>query len=120
MHVRAVLTLSLYLLGSARLGSARLGSARLGSARLGARTQPPQGGSAGLLGAFVSLVKTGGLECPLHCVLCIAENSVSTLATRPDDVHTFYSGRTVEVNNTDAEGRRESARALYRLCRALR
>ncbi len=78
------------------------------SARLGARTQSPQGGSAGLLGAFVSLVKTGGLEYPLHCVLCIAENSVSTLATRPDDVHTFYSGRTVEVNNTDAEGRRES------------
>lgn len=24
---------------------------------------------------------------------------------RPDDVHTLYSGRTVEINNTDAEGR---------------
>ena len=26
-------------------------------------------------------------------------------ALRPDDVITLYSGRTVEVNNTDAEGR---------------
>ncbi len=26
-------------------------------------------------------------------------------ATRPDDVHTLYSGKTVEINNTDAEGR---------------
>lgn len=24
---------------------------------------------------------------------------------RPDDIHTLYSGRTVEINNTDAEGR---------------
>lgn len=23
----------------------------------------------------------------------------------PDDIHTLYSGRTVEINNTDAEGR---------------
>lgn len=24
---------------------------------------------------------------------------------RPDDIHELYSGRTVEINNTDAEGR---------------
>lgn len=24
---------------------------------------------------------------------------------RPDDIHTMYSGKTVEINNTDAEGR---------------
>ena len=24
---------------------------------------------------------------------------------RPDDIHTLYSGKTVEINNTDAEGR---------------
>ena len=35
----------------------------------------------------------------------MAENSVSDRATRPDDVHTMYSGKTVEINNTDAEGR---------------
>ena len=27
------------------------------------------------------------------------------IATRPDDIHTLYSGKTVEINNTDAEGR---------------
>lgn len=26
-------------------------------------------------------------------------------AARPDDIHTMYSGKTVEINNTDAEGR---------------
>ena len=35
----------------------------------------------------------------------MAENSVSERATRPDDVHILYSGRSVEINNTDAEGR---------------
>ena len=38
-------------------------------------------------------------------MLCISENSVGPLSTRPDDVHTLLSGKTVEVNNTDAEGR---------------
>lgn len=37
--------------------------------------------------------------------LCLAENMPSGTATRPGDVITMYSGRTVEVNNTDAEGR---------------
>jgi len=65
------------------------------------------GGSAGVLGAFCSLVGAGGLPngAPLYALLCIAENSVAATATRPDDVHTFYSGKTVEINNTDAEGR---------------
>jgi len=27
------------------------------------------------------------------------------LLCSPDDIHTLYSGRTVEINNTDAEGR---------------
>jgi len=62
------------------------------------------GGAAGILGAFRAAVKAGFSE-NLHCVLCLAENAVGPLATRPDDIHTFYSGRTVEINNTDAEGR---------------
>ncbi|OQR99339.1 metalloprotease family M17 [Achlya hypogyna] len=65
------------------------------------------GGAAGLLGAFLATVTSGaaGDEFPLHCILCLAENAVGPLATRPDDVHTMYSGKTVEINNTDAEGR---------------
>merc|ERR1719225_470499 len=62
------------------------------------------GGAAGVLGAFYVAVKNGFKD-RLHCVLCLAENSVGPLATRPDDVHTMYSGKTVEINNTDAEGR---------------
>eukprot|EP00794_Sanderia_malayensis_P018577 gene18577-20440_t len=62
------------------------------------------GGAAGILGAFRAAVKAGFTE-NLHCVLCLAENAVGPLATRPDDIHTMYSGLTVEINNTDAEGR---------------
>ncbi len=63
------------------------------------------GGSAAVLGAFATSVANGGISRPLHALLCIAENSISSVATRPDDVHTMLSGKTVEINNTDAEGR---------------
>lgn len=62
------------------------------------------GGAAAILGAFYAAVK-GGFTQKLHAVFCLAENSVGPLSTRPDDIHTLYSGRTVEINNTDAEGR---------------
>ncbi|XP_011191822.1 probable aminopeptidase NPEPL1 isoform X1 [Zeugodacus cucurbitae] len=62
------------------------------------------GGAAAILGAFYAAIKCGFKE-NLHAVLCLAENAVGPNATRPDDVHTLYSGRTVEINNTDAEGR---------------
>ncbi|CAM9624009.1 unnamed protein product [Choristocarpus tenellus] len=77
------------------------------------------GGAAAVLAAFQSIVKarviaakateiaepdTAGAG-PLHALLCIAENSVASNATRPDDIHTLYSGKAVEINNTDAEGR---------------
>lgn len=62
------------------------------------------GGAAAVLGAFYVAVKSG-FQDNLYGILCMAENSVSERATRPDDVHTMYSGKTVEINNTDAEGR---------------
>ncbi len=37
--------------------------------------------------------------------MCIAENMPSGSATRPNDVITFRNGKSVEVTNTDAEGR---------------
>ncbi|XP_018913998.1 probable aminopeptidase NPEPL1 isoform X2 [Bemisia tabaci] len=61
-------------------------------------------GAAAVLGAFYTVVKLGYRQ-NLHAVFCLAENSVGPKATRPDDIHTLYSGRTVEINNTDAEGR---------------
>lgn len=61
-------------------------------------------GAAAVLAAFATAVRTG-YRGNLHAVLCIAENAVGPDATRPDDILTLYSGKTVEINNTDAEGR---------------
>lgn len=62
------------------------------------------GGAAAVLGAFRALV---ALEAPvqLSLVLCLAENAVGPGAFKPDDILKMHSGKTVEINNTDAEGR---------------
>ena len=57
------------------------------------------GGAAGVLGAFYVAVKNGFKD-NLHCVLCLAENSVGPLATRPDDVHTLYRWRQTTPTDT--------------------
>jgi probable aminopeptidase NPEPL1 len=62
------------------------------------------GGAAAVLAAFETVVRMR-LHRRITAVLCIAENAIGPDALRPDDVITMYSGRTVEVNNTDAEGR---------------
>src|SRR5439155_17016018 len=53
-------------------------------------------------------------EFPLHVVglLTSAENHVSGTAYRPGDIITLYNGVTVEVTNTDAEGRLVLADAI--------
>ncbi|MFN6193551.1 MAG: M17 family metallopeptidase, partial [Planctomycetota bacterium] len=38
-------------------------------------------------------------------LLCLAENAIGPASYKPDDVLTLHSGKTVEINNTDAEGR---------------
>ena len=38
-------------------------------------------------------------------MLCLAENAVGPNAYKPDDILNMHSGKTVEINNTDAEGR---------------
>ncbi len=47
------------------------------------------------------------LELPINlvCAVASAENMVSGRATRPSDVVTSLSGQTIEITNTDAEGR---------------
>jgi probable aminopeptidase NPEPL1 len=62
------------------------------------------GGAAAVLGAFYTAVKLG-FEDNLHGVFCLAENAVGPNSYRPDDIIQLYSGKTVEINNTDAEGR---------------
>jgi len=46
-------------------------------------------------------------------VIAAAENMPSGNATRPGDIVTSMSGQTIEVNNTDAEGRLVLADALW-------
>lgn len=60
------------------------------------------GGAAAVLGAFAA---AADVPERILAVLCIAENAIGPEATRPDDILRMHSGRTVEVNNTDAEGR---------------
>ena len=62
------------------------------------------GGAAAVLGAFQAAVALGSPH-RITAALCIAENAIGPSATRPDDILRMFSGRTVEINNTDAEGR---------------
>ncbi|MFN4263315.1 MAG: leucyl aminopeptidase [Thioalkalivibrionaceae bacterium] len=62
------------------------------------------GGAAAVLGAFDAIAQ---MDLPLHVVgvIAAAENMPDGNATRPGDIITTLSGRTVEILNTDAEGR---------------
>jgi len=73
-------------------------------------------GAAAILAAFEGAVSTG-FDQNLVAVLCIAENSVGPEATRPDDIHWLYSGKSVEINNTDAEGRLVLADGVAWVCK---
>jgi leucyl aminopeptidase len=57
--------------------------------------------------AFQSVLAIAKLGLPVRVTawLCLAENMPSGTAQRPDDVIRIRNGRTVEVLNTDAEGR---------------
>ena len=46
-----------------------------------------------------------GLKVRLHCVVPAVENAISSNAFRPGDVLNSRKGLTVEIGNTDAEGR---------------
>jgi len=61
-------------------------------------------GSAVVLQSIVAIAELG-LKVDVDAYMCIAENMPSGSATRPNDVITLRNGKTVEVINTDAEGR---------------
>ncbi|MGH8042024.1 MAG: leucyl aminopeptidase [Rudaea sp.] len=61
-------------------------------------------GGASVLGAFLAAVELK-LKLNLICVVPAVENMPSGSAQRPSDVVTTMSGQTVEILNTDAEGR---------------
>ncbi|MFC0674258.1 leucyl aminopeptidase [Brachybacterium hainanense] len=68
-------------------------------------------GAATVLAATVAAARLG-VETKVTTFLAIAENMPGGGAQRPGDVVTMRNGRTVEVLNTDAEGRMVMADAL--------
>jgi leucyl aminopeptidase len=61
-------------------------------------------GAAGVIGAFVACAEMQ-LDLNLLCIVAAVENMPDGDACRPGDVLTSMSGKTIEVLNTDAEGR---------------
>ncbi len=73
------------------------------------------GGAAAVI-ATVALAAQQQLPIDVIATVPIAENMPSATAQRPGDVLTQYGGITVEVQNTDAEGRLILADAIVRAC----
>jgi leucyl aminopeptidase len=76
-------------------------------------------GGCAVLGAMLAIA---ALKLPVHVVALLpaAENMVAGDAYRPDDIITMYNGVSVEVTNTDAEGRLVLADALAYACRKVK
>jgi leucyl aminopeptidase len=70
-------------------------------------------GAAAVIQATLTIAELG-LPVRISTFAPMAENMINGSATRPGDVVTMYGGRTVEVTNTDAEGRLVLADALVR------
>ena len=73
------------------------------------------GGAGTMLGAITAIgrLKPG---VRVSCLLAMAENMPSGTATRPGDIITALNGKTIEVINTDAEGRLLLCDALSIAC----
>ncbi len=69
------------------------------------------GGAATAL-ALASMLMDGGAPVRLRVILPIVENAVSGKSFRPGDIYPSRKGVTVEIGNTDAEGRLVLADAL--------
>jgi leucyl aminopeptidase len=71
------------------------------------------GGAAAIIAAITAIAELG-VDVNVTAWAAIAENMPSGSAQRPSDVITMYGGKTVEVLNTDAEGRLVLADAIVR------
>ena len=61
-------------------------------------------GAASVIGATMAAIEAK-LKINLITIVAAAENMPSGRATRPGDIVKSYSGKTIEILNTDAEGR---------------
>jgi len=69
------------------------------------------GGAAATLGAAKAIAQIKP-EVEVHFISAVTENMISGKAMHPGDILTASNGKTIEVNNTDAEGRLTLADAL--------
>jgi leucyl aminopeptidase len=76
------------------------------------------GDMAGAAAVIATVALAAELQLPIDVIATVpmAENMPSGTAQRPGDVLTHYGGTTVEVLNTDAEGRLILADAIVRAC----
>lgn len=73
------------------------------------------GGAANVM-ALAMMIMDARLPVDLHVLIPAVENSISGSAFRPGDVLTSRKGLTVQIDNTDAEGRLVLADALALAC----
>jgi len=69
-------------------------------------------GAAAVLEATAAIAELN-LPIEVVCVVGAVENLVSATGMRPDDIVTAANGKTIEITNTDAEGRLVLADCLY-------
>ena len=73
------------------------------------------GGAATVYGAFRAAALLGS-KIKMSCFLGMTDNMVNSLATAPDTIVTARNGKSVEILNTDAEGRLVLADVLDYAC----
>ncbi|MEJ2688353.1 MAG: leucyl aminopeptidase [Deltaproteobacteria bacterium] len=69
-------------------------------------------GGGAVLGAMAAIGREKPANCNVAALVPVAENLPGSSALKPGDIVTIYGGKTVEVVNTDAEGRLVLADAL--------
>ena len=69
---------------------------------------------AGAAAVLATITVAAALKLPIHLtgVIPATENALSGTSYKPGDTYTAYSGKSVEITNTDAEGRLVLADAL--------
>ncbi|KAG5469890.1 hypothetical protein CUR178_02032 [Leishmania enriettii] len=75
----------------------------------------------GAAAVFCGLLCLAMMHAPIEIssILCLADNAVGPRSQRNDDILRMKSGITVEINNTDAEGRLVLSDGVYHACKEL-
>ncbi|WP_269611211.1 leucyl aminopeptidase [Prochlorococcus marinus] len=75
------------------------------------------GGSAAVLGTARVIAELKPSYTEVHFIVAACENMINGSALHPGDIIKASNGKTIEVNNTDAEGRLTLADALVYACK---